>query len=136
VPALIMGGAGPRRARRHPRLRHAARAEVRGAACSRASALTASGPHGLLQPIADGVKLLLKEDLMPASADRPIFNLAPVVFLVPCLLIFATDPVRARDRRRDLNTGVPVLPRRVVDGDRRPVHGRVGLEQQVRAARR
>src|SRR5712692_7628645 len=50
------------------------------------------GPRGLLQPIADGVKLLLKEDLMPASADRPVFNLAPVVFLVPCLLMFATIP--------------------------------------------
>ena len=64
------------------------------------------GPHGLLQPIADGVKLLLKEDLIPASADRPIFNLAPVVFLVPCLLIFATIPFAPRIGVADLNTGV------------------------------
>ena len=64
------------------------------------------GPHGLLQPIADGVKLLLKEDLIPALADRPIFNLAPVVFLVPCLLIFATIPFAPGIGVADLNTGV------------------------------
>jgi NADH-quinone oxidoreductase subunit H len=64
------------------------------------------GPRGLLQPIADGVKLLLKEDLIPALADRPVFNLAPVVFLVPCLLIFATIPFAPRLGVADLNTGV------------------------------
>jgi NADH-quinone oxidoreductase subunit H len=64
------------------------------------------GPHGLLQPIADGVKLMLKENLIPASADRPIFNLAPVVFLVPCLLIFATIPFAPGIGVADLNTGV------------------------------
>jgi NADH-quinone oxidoreductase subunit H len=64
------------------------------------------GPHGLLQPIADGVKLLLKEHLVPASADRPIFNLAPVVFLVPCLLIFATIPFAPGIGVADLQTGV------------------------------
>jgi NADH-quinone oxidoreductase subunit H len=64
------------------------------------------GPHGLLQPIADGVKLLLKEDLMPESADRPIFILAPVVFLIPCLLIFATIPFAPGIGVADLDTGV------------------------------
>jgi NADH-quinone oxidoreductase subunit H len=64
------------------------------------------GPHGLLQPIADGVKLLLKENLVPESADRPVFNLAPVVFLVPCLLIFATIPFAPGIGVADLNTGV------------------------------
>jgi NADH-quinone oxidoreductase subunit H len=64
------------------------------------------GPHGLLQPIADGVKLLLKEDLIPDAADRPIFNLAPVVFLVPCLLIFATIPFAPGLGVADLDTGV------------------------------
>src|SRR5450756_541966 len=64
------------------------------------------GPHGLLQPIADGVKLFLKEDLVPASADRPVFTLAPVVFLVPCLLIFATIPFAPGLGVADLNTGV------------------------------
>jgi NADH-quinone oxidoreductase subunit H len=64
------------------------------------------GPHGLLQPIADGVKLMLKEHLVPAAADRPVFNLAPVVFLVPCLLIFATIPFAPGLGVADLNTGV------------------------------
>jgi NADH-quinone oxidoreductase subunit H len=64
------------------------------------------GPHGLLQPIADGVKLLLKEDVTPDSADRPVFNLAPVVFLIPCLLIFATIPFAPGIGVADLDTGV------------------------------
>jgi NADH-quinone oxidoreductase subunit H len=64
------------------------------------------GPHGLLQPIADGVKLLLKEDLIPATADRPIFTLAPVIFLIPCLLIFATIPFAPGIGVADLDTGV------------------------------
>jgi NADH-quinone oxidoreductase subunit H len=64
------------------------------------------GPHGLLQPIADGVKLLLKEDLIPEAADRRIFNLAPIVFLIPCLLIFATIPFAPGIGVADLNTGV------------------------------
>jgi NADH-quinone oxidoreductase subunit H len=64
------------------------------------------GPHGLLQPIADGVKLLLKEDLMPATADRPVFNLAPVVFMIPCLLIFAMIPFAPGIGVSDLDNGV------------------------------
>ena len=64
------------------------------------------GPRGLLQPIADGVKLMLKEDVTPTTADRPIFNLAPVVFLIPCLLIFATIPFAPGIGVADLDTGV------------------------------
>jgi NADH-quinone oxidoreductase subunit H len=64
------------------------------------------GPRGLLQPIADGVKLLLKEDVMPAAADRPVFNLAPVVFLIPCLLIFGVMPFAPGIGVADLDTGV------------------------------
>src|ERR1044071_9221814 len=64
------------------------------------------GPHGLLQPIAGGVKLLLQEDVMPDAADRRVFNLAPIVFLIPCLLIFATIPFAPGIGVADLNTGV------------------------------
>ena len=64
------------------------------------------GPHGLLQPIADAVKLMLKEDIVPAAADRPVFNLAPIVFLIPCMLIFATVPFAPGLGVADLNIGV------------------------------
>jgi NADH-quinone oxidoreductase subunit H len=50
------------------------------------------GPHGLLQPIADAVKLLLKEDITPARADRWVFTLAPIVSMVPALIVFAVIP--------------------------------------------
>jgi len=64
------------------------------------------GPHGLLQPIADAVKLMLKEDVVPAAADRHVFNLAPIVFLVPCMLIFATIPFAPGLGVADLNIGI------------------------------
>ena len=50
------------------------------------------GPWGLLQPIADAVKLLTKEDLIPAGADRVIFLYAPVVVAAAAILIFAVVP--------------------------------------------
>jgi len=64
------------------------------------------GPHGLLQPIADAVKLMMKEDVVPRAADRRIFNLAPIVFLIPCMLIFATIPFAPGLGVADLNIGV------------------------------
>jgi NADH-quinone oxidoreductase subunit H len=50
------------------------------------------GPHGVLQPIADGVKLLLKEDITPARVDRWVFSLAPILSMVPALIAFAVIP--------------------------------------------
>src|SRR5215468_2776648 len=50
------------------------------------------GPWGLLQPIADLIKLLLKEDIIPERADRWIFMLAPVVALIPVFIVFAVIP--------------------------------------------
>jgi NADH-quinone oxidoreductase subunit H len=50
------------------------------------------GYHGLLQPIADGLKLFFKEDIVPAQANKIIFTLAPILVLVPALIGFAVIP--------------------------------------------
>jgi len=50
------------------------------------------GPHGLLQPIADGLKLLLKEDIIPQGADKAIFWLAPVISVIAAFTAFALIP--------------------------------------------
>jgi NADH-quinone oxidoreductase subunit H len=50
------------------------------------------GPYGVLQPIADALKLMLKEDITPARADRFVFTLAPIVSMVPALIAFAVIP--------------------------------------------
>ncbi|WP_200818722.1 NADH-quinone oxidoreductase subunit H, partial [Colwellia marinimaniae] len=51
------------------------------------------GWHGLLQPVADGIKLLTKEDHIPSDADRFLFKLAPVVALVPPFVVFVAIPL-------------------------------------------
>ena len=51
-----------------------------------------TGPRGLLQPVMDGVKLIGKEDIIPAKADRWIFTLAPFIVFVPALLVFIPLP--------------------------------------------
>ncbi len=51
-----------------------------------------AGPLGLLQPVADGVKLIFKEELIPAKADKLIFILAPVVTVFPALVVTAVIP--------------------------------------------
>jgi NADH-quinone oxidoreductase subunit H len=51
-----------------------------------------AGPFGLLQPVADGIKLIFKEELIPAEADKLIFILAPIVTVVPALIIMAVVP--------------------------------------------
>ena len=63
-------------------------------------------PRGWLQPIADALKLMMKEDIVPAAADRWVYNLAPIAFLVPCVLIFATLPFAPGLGVADLNIGV------------------------------
>jgi NADH-quinone oxidoreductase subunit H len=52
-----------------------------------------AGPFGLLQPMADGIKLFFKEELTPAGADKVIFTLAPIITLLPALLVFAVIPI-------------------------------------------
>ena len=52
-----------------------------------------AGPQGLLQPIADAVKLIFKEEFTPALADKVLFVLAPIMTVVPALIIAAVIPL-------------------------------------------
>lgn len=54
------------------------------------------GPYGTLQPLADAIKLLFKEDILPSWADRKVYWLAPLAVFVPTLLVWVTIPL-ARD---------------------------------------
>jgi len=55
-----------------------------------------TGPFGLLQPLADGIKLFLKEDLMPLSVERPLFVLAPMIALACALISISVVPFGAQ----------------------------------------
>ncbi|MFB3146543.1 MAG: NADH-quinone oxidoreductase subunit NuoH [Nitrospirales bacterium] len=50
------------------------------------------GPYGILQPVADGLKLFFKEDIIPAGANKIMFSMAPILVLVPALIGFAVIP--------------------------------------------
>ena len=64
------------------------------------------GPFGLLQPMADLVKLLTKEDLTPKSADRLLFAIVPVAMLAPVILTMAVVPFAKDTALANLNVGV------------------------------
>jgi len=64
------------------------------------------GPLGLLQPIADGVKLLLKEIILPANASKGLFILAPVLMLMPALAAWAVIPFAPEVVLADVNAGL------------------------------
>lgn len=63
------------------------------------------GPLGILQFVADAIKMFTKEDITPANADRVIFNLAPVMVVVPTFLILAVLPFGRGMVAADLNIG-------------------------------
>jgi NADH-quinone oxidoreductase subunit H len=65
-----------------------------------------TGPLGLFQPLADGLKLLTKEDIVPRSADQFVHFLAPVLAVIPALLVLAVVPVARGFVPVDLNIGV------------------------------
>ena len=50
------------------------------------------GPYGALQPIADAIKLMTKEDITPTRADRWVFTASPIIVMVPALIVFAVIP--------------------------------------------
>ena len=64
------------------------------------------GPFGLLQPLADVLKLIAKEDIIPDTADKPAFTVAPIMLLVPMFLVFAVIPLGSDSFLGSLNVGV------------------------------
>jgi NADH-quinone oxidoreductase subunit H len=65
-----------------------------------------TGPFGLLQPVADAVKVLLKENIVPDNADKIVHWLAPVIALTPVVMIFAVVPFQNGALLADLNIGI------------------------------
>ena len=64
------------------------------------------GPHGLLQPIADFIKLFFKEDIIPTHADKPIFRVAPVISVIAALSSLAVIPLWEKFSIAHLNIGI------------------------------
>ena len=64
------------------------------------------GPYGLFQPVADVIKLLIKEDFTPGGADKVLFNLAPIIALATVLLLWAVIPFAPTILGSDVNVGV------------------------------
>ncbi|MDP3878835.1 MAG: NADH-quinone oxidoreductase subunit NuoH [Dehalococcoidales bacterium] len=65
-----------------------------------------TGPFGLLQPVADAIKVLLKEDIIPDKGDKIVHWLAPIVAFSPVLMIFAVVPFQNGALLADLNIGI------------------------------
>jgi NADH-quinone oxidoreductase subunit H len=64
------------------------------------------GPHGLLQPVADALKLLIKEDIMPAEADPFVFWVAPLIVVITAFTVFIVVPFGPTHAVTDMNIGV------------------------------
>lgn len=64
------------------------------------------GPHGTLQVVADVLKLLIKEDIVPNKADKRLFALAPLIVVVPALLLYMVIPVSPELIAQNLDIGV------------------------------
>ena len=64
------------------------------------------GPHGLLQPIADAIKLMIKEDIIPAEADQFVFWIAPVIGLLAAFTVYIVIPFGPSQAVSDMNIGI------------------------------
>jgi NADH-quinone oxidoreductase subunit H len=64
------------------------------------------GPHGLLQPIADAIKLILKEDIVPEGADTFVFLLAPLIILLAVFSVYCVVPFGPTHAITDMNIGI------------------------------
>ena len=68
-----------------------------------------AGPHGLLQTLADGIKLMGKELITPQLADKPLYWLAPIIIFIPALVCFVIIPFSPLLQVRDLNVGILLI---------------------------
>src|SRR5215218_3487502 len=69
------------------------------------------GPFGVLQSLADGIKLFFKEDVRPSNADKILYGIAPVIMMIPAFLAFSVIPFGTnigseRAQLTDLNVGL------------------------------
>jgi NADH-quinone oxidoreductase subunit H len=64
------------------------------------------GPHGLLQPIADAVKLMIKEDIIPAESDKFVFWIAPLIGLLASFTVYTVVPFGPSQAVSDMNIGI------------------------------
>ena len=96
TPLLIVAAQGARHLRRRPRR---ARCSWSGSsarsspACRTGSGPNKAGPFGILQTLADGMKLIFKEDFLPDRADRFVYRLAPFLAFVPAFLVWSVIPL-------------------------------------------
>ena len=67
------------------------------------------GPHGILQTIVDGIKLISKELITPRHVDRKLFMVAPIIIFLPVLVSFVVIPFSERLQVRDLNVGILLI---------------------------
>lgn len=65
-----------------------------------------TGPHGLLQPFADALKLILKEDIIPAQADQFVFWVAPMIGLLASFTVYTVIPFGPSQAVSDMNIGI------------------------------
>ena len=70
---------------------------------------TVLGPFGLIQPFADIIKLLIKEDITPGGADKVVYNIAPMLSMMSVLILWAVVPLAPVILGVDLNIGVLYL---------------------------
>ena len=114
-------------------MEHKAMAHMQG----RLGPMYAGGFHGWAQLVADGVKFAQKEDVVPAAADRRVFQLAPAVALIPYLVALVAIPI-GPGTQVGRRPGPRAVLRARGDGRRRArlADGRLGQRQQVLAARR
>lgn len=67
------------------------------------------GPHGLLQPLADGIKLMTKQLLVPSGVDPILFKMAPIMLLVPAVMSFVTIPFSESLVARNIDLGLLMI---------------------------